>query len=93
MSSGGRALDRLRTIDTMQIGILSYGLAAIAFGALTALLMSSWRGRVQGALLAGSSAFTALWAAAAAFQVYAGRPQYAVVDVLEVLRDGAWLHF
>jgi putative PEP-CTERM system histidine kinase len=77
----------------MQIGVLSYGLAAIAFGALTALLMSSWRGRVQGALLAASSAFTALWAAAAAFQIFAGRPPYVLVDVLEVLRDGAWLAF
>lgn len=77
----------------MQIGILSYGLAAISFGALSALLMSSWRGRTQGAVLAVSSALTALWAAAAAVQIHAGRPYYALVDALEVLRDGTWLAF
>ena len=46
------------------IGTLSYAAAAAAFLFLSLLLMTSWRGRLQGMLLALASLITALWAAA-----------------------------
>jgi putative PEP-CTERM system histidine kinase len=77
----------------MQIGTFSYGLAAIAFGTLTALLLMSWRGRVQGALLTGATATSTIWAGMAAYQVAAGRLPLLVVDLFEILRDVFWLAF
>ncbi|MBA2690328.1 MAG: PEP-CTERM system histidine kinase PrsK, partial [Burkholderiales bacterium] len=77
----------------MQIGTFSYGLAALTFAALTVLLLVSWRGRLQGALLTAAAAMSALWAGMAAYQVAAGRPPLLLADLFEILRDTLWLAF
>lgn len=72
---------------------LSYGIATAAFLVLSLLLLTSWRGHLQGALLVAAVTVTTLWAAAtAAFQagVVAVVPPAAV---LEVLRDLFWILF
>lgn len=77
----------------MEIGTFSYGLAAAAFTALTTLLLVSWRGRIQGALLTGAAATSAVWAAVAAYQVAKGRPPLWIADLIEILRAALWLAF
>jgi len=72
-------------------GTISYGIAALAFLALTLLLAVGWQGRGPGIRLVAASGVTALWAAAMA---YAGAseavPLYAL-SFLECARNGAWL--
>ena len=77
----------------MQIGTFSYGLAAIAFGVLTTLMLMSWRGRIQGALLTAAAAMSTLWASVAAYQVAVGRPALLIADLAEIFRDAFWLAF
>jgi putative PEP-CTERM system histidine kinase len=67
-----------------------YGLAAIAYLGLAALLLISARFRVQGRQLLAAAALTALWAALAGFAARRGEPG-ALDLIVEVLRDGAWL--
>ncbi len=75
------------------IGTASYGATAAAFLFLFLLLTTSWRGRMQGMLLAGASVVTALWAAAAA--VLAARPTQSLMaaELLEIARSACWLMF
>ncbi|NGP53728.1 XrtA/PEP-CTERM system histidine kinase PrsK [Thioalkalivibrio sp. XN8] len=74
------------------IGTLGYGLAAIAFALLALLMLTSWRGRLQGGLLVIAAGLSAAWAAAAAFP--GDSPQHwQLVGVLEILRNTAWLAF
>jgi signal transduction histidine kinase len=76
----------------MLIATVGYGSAAIAFGLLALLMLTSWRGRLQGALLVAAAALSAVWAAAAAWP--ADTPQHLQrVATLEVLRNTAWLVF
>jgi hypothetical protein len=51
----------------ISIGTLSYAAAAAAFLFLSLLLVTSWRGRLQGMLLAAASLTSATWAAAEAY--------------------------
>lgn len=77
----------------IDLGSASYGAAALAFTALSVVLMTSWRGRLQGGLLVLASIVTVLWAACnAAFQagVVGLLP---AVGVLELLRSLVWLLF
>ena len=75
------------------IGTVSYGAAAVAFLFLSVLLVTSWRGRLPGLLLALASLGTAAWAAALAY--LAARPNTIALlgEVLEVLRNAAWFAF
>ena len=76
----------------MLIGLVGYGLAAAAFGGLALLMVTSWRGRLQGGLLVAAAGTTAAWAAAAALS--AEHPaHWQLVTLLEVLRNTAWLVF
>ncbi len=54
-------------MSALSIGAVSYGIAAVAFAALTGLLAASWRGKFQGALLATAAGASALWAASSAY--------------------------
>lgn len=76
----------------MLIGSVGYGLAAAAFGALALLMLTSWRGRLQGGLLVIAAALTALWAAAAAFAPETGA-QWQLLSLLEISSNTAWLVF
>ena len=93
MGEGGTVVSAGPQRLAMHIGTFSYGLAAVAFSALTALLLVSWRGRIQGALLTGAAATSALWAGFAAYQVAADRQSLISTDIFEVLRDTLWLGF
>ena len=76
----------------MLIGSVGYGLAAAAFGVLALLMLTSWRGRLQGGLLVTAAGLTALWAAAAA--LHPTTPlHWHLVTALEVARNTAWLVF
>ena len=76
----------------MLIGSVGYGLAAAAFGALALLMLTSWRGRLQGGLLVSAAALTAAWAAAAAFGPET-RAHWQLVGLLEIASNTAWLVF
>ena len=74
----------------MHIAVVSYTAAALAFSLVTLLLLTSWRGRSQGALLTLACATSALWAAAIAYSGVAHAHAGVATDVLEILRSAAW---
>jgi putative PEP-CTERM system histidine kinase len=74
-------------------GLASYATGALLFLALSFVLATGWRGRLQGALLLFGAMLTALWAAAAAGYAGYGWPGPGSVQVLEVARNVAWLSF
>lgn len=75
------------------IWAVGYAAAAAAFAFLFVLLVTSWRGRLQGMLLAVASLVNALWAGTLAY--LAMRPDAATFpgEFLEVLRAAAWFAF
>lgn len=77
----------------LSIGTVSYAAAAMAFLFLFVLLVTTWRGRLQGMLLAVACLGTAMWAGVAAY--LAARPDTAMLaaEVLEVLRSAVWFAF
>ncbi|MFU8822443.1 MAG: PEP-CTERM system histidine kinase PrsK, partial [Gammaproteobacteria bacterium] len=76
----------------MLIGTAGYAAAAVAFMLLTLLMLTSWRGRLQGGLLVAAAGLSAAWAAAAAIDI--GTPSHwQLIATLEVLRNTAWLVF
>ncbi len=75
------------------IGTISYATAAVAFLFLSILLLTGWRGRLQGAMLTAASLITALWAAVVAYQVSQGHGYSLAGDLLEILRSAAWFAF
>lgn len=74
-------------------GSLGYGTAALLFALLGLLLLTGWRGRMQGALLVGATLGTALWAAVLALHSATGSVPLALIWALESLRDLAWFVF
>ena len=78
---------------TLSIGAVSYGIAAAAFLLLTGLLVSGWRGKFQGALLAAAAGVTALWAGLSAYASAMSGALSALADLMEIARDGLWLLF
>lgn len=81
----------LQNIATFQS--LGYGLASVAFFLLTILLITSFKGRLRGGLLAAASTITTAWAAVFAL---AGRSLTLTtlhVHFLEFAIDAAWIIF
>jgi putative PEP-CTERM system histidine kinase len=74
-------------------GALGYGLAAILFFFLAALLSTSWRGRMQGGLLVAATFASAVWAAVQAVQAAWYSVSIYWIWALESLRDLAWILF
>ena len=74
----------------MHIAVVSYTAAALAFSLVTLLLLTSWRGRSQGALLTLACAASAVWAAVSAYSGVAHAHAGVATDVLEILRSAAW---
>ncbi len=60
---------------------------------LTVLLLTAWRGRLQGGLLVAASAVTALWCGAAGLYAANGMPPFSALSLLEVLRNTGWFLF
>lgn len=75
-------------------GFISYLVGALLFLLLAVLLSTSWRGRLQGALLVGAALTSALWGGFLAF-VAAGAATVplAWLFIAEVARDAIWLTF
>jgi len=48
--------------NDLNAGLLAYGSAAVAYLALVVLMATSWKGRIQGALLLGACTASLLWA-------------------------------
>lgn len=78
---------------TASLSALGYGLAGVAFLVLAVLLITSWQGRLHGAMLAVAAGLSALWAFALTLDL--GNPAFAVLKVFlaETLRNGSWLVF
>jgi len=78
---------------SIPLGTLTYGLAAAAYCFLSVLLLTSWRGRVPGALLAVASSTTAVWAAVLAYQ--AAYPEVWILagELLEIAHKTFWFVF
>jgi len=77
----------------LNIGAISYGATAVAFLVLLLVMLASWRGGLQGALLASAAVITVVWAGAAAWHAAVGYPPTIIVPLLEVARDVSWFVF
>ena len=71
-------------------GVVSYLGGGILFLSLTILLASSWRGRLQGALLTVAALLNAVWCFIAASAI--AFPEFPKISILyaELARDAAW---
>ncbi len=77
----------------VNIGLYSYLFAFIAYCVLTALLVSSWRGRRLGTWMIVASSFSMVWAGvSAAFPLFNSLPGE-ILPILELARDGSWCIF
>jgi putative PEP-CTERM system histidine kinase len=77
----------------MNIASLSYGVAAGAFFILSLLLVTSWRGHLQGALLTAATIVTTIWAIAIALAQAGIIFLFFPAAILEVLRGLIWAIF
>ncbi len=75
------------------VGLISYGLGAALFAVLTLLLLTAWRGRLQGGLLVTACVVSVVWAGALGLNAHEGRLPFEAIAVLELLRAGAWYAF
>lgn len=75
------------------IGIYGYGLSALLFALLGIVLLTGWRGRLQGGLLVFAVFANALWAGMLAYQVAARALPIEWLWAIEAVRDLAWILF
>lgn len=75
------------------LGVFGYGLCALLFSLLGIILLTGWRGRLQGALLVFAVFGTALWAGFLAAQVAWHTIPLPLIRTLEALRNLAWFLF
>jgi putative PEP-CTERM system histidine kinase len=76
---------------TLSIGLVSYGLAAVAFLLLALLLAVSWEGRSQGVRLVIATALTCIWASVHAVSAWGGVTSIPLIAFVEALRAAAWI--
>jgi putative PEP-CTERM system histidine kinase len=87
-------MDAVRPVlDLELLGALGYGLSAILFLLLGAILLTGWRGRLQGGLLVAAVLTSALWAGMSALQAAWHWFPVAWLWGLEALRNCAWMLF
>jgi putative PEP-CTERM system histidine kinase len=75
------------------IAVVSYAAACGLFLLLGLLLVTSWRGRMQGGLLVTACFVSAGWAGLIAVSAMGTGIPLKVIAVAEFVRDGAWLVF
>ena len=75
------------------IAALSYGVASLAFFALSLLLLGNWRARQNARPLAVACVLTALWATGTVALALWDRPLSLPGELLEIVRTGAWVMF
>ncbi len=72
---------------------LSYTAAAVVFFLLSMLLITSWRGRLYGLLLAAACFMSSVWAATIAGLTYLDYPPPLLIQILELLRNATLTAF
>lgn len=77
----------------MNVGVVSYGAGATLFLILTLLLLTAWRGRLQGGLLVWAAAVSCIWCLAVGYREETGNLAVRYLELLELLRDSAWFLF
>ncbi|MES9976793.1 MAG: XrtA/PEP-CTERM system histidine kinase PrsK [Candidatus Thiodiazotropha sp.] len=78
----------------MSIGIIGYAISATLFLLFSVMLVTSWRGRIEGIYLLTASVTTACWAlAAVALQVDESVLTRTVYQIFEIARNIAWFVF
>lgn len=77
----------------IQIALIGYSAAAIAFGILTGFLVSVWRSRVRGSMLTLAVAVTGAWAAVLAWTSLYPAIEPSRVFLVEITHDCMWLFF
>ena len=78
----------------MSIGVIGYSFAAVLFFLLGVLLLTSWRGRIEGAYLVSAVLVTCLWAVASVFLQLQETPLTVVVyQLFEIGRNFTWFLF
>ncbi|MES2831359.1 MAG: XrtA/PEP-CTERM system histidine kinase PrsK [Pseudomonadota bacterium] len=73
------------------IAFASYAATVVMFVVLTVLLLTRWRGNVHSNLMTAASLATVAWAGAIAWHMLTRSPVGLVVDMLELVRNGAWM--
>lgn len=74
-------------------GIVSYLAGGILFLVLTLLLVTSWKGRLQGAVLVIAALVNALWAFLLAYEASYNSFSLVLIFIVEAVRYAAWLIF
>ena len=80
-------------ISTGLIGVFGYGLCAALFALLSVVLLTGWRGRLQGGLLVFAVLVSAVWAGVLAAQVAWQAIPVEWIWGLEAVRNLAWMLF
>jgi len=80
-------------MSAFALGALSHAFGAGAFLILGLLLLTAWRGRIEGGLLLAAIGISALWMAVVVVYLRVGSPPFSALELLEILRDAAWFTF
>jgi len=75
------------------IGVAGYTVAAVSYLIFTLLLLTGWRGRLQGGLLVLATGFTVIWATTLAAWSGMEMPGAGLVQAVETLHLLVWLVF
>ncbi len=75
------------------IATTSYSIAALAFFFLFVLLITSWRGRLYGMILAVACLLSSVWAFVIVISISWNPSFTAVTNLLEILRSAGWSAF
>lgn len=77
----------------ISLGVLGYGIAAIAFSLLSILLAISWRRKMLGAWLLGACVITAGWAGTGVLTEFVDYDLGRTLQIMELLRSAGWIAF
>ncbi|MCU7918154.1 MAG: PEP-CTERM system histidine kinase PrsK [Candidatus Thiodiazotropha sp. (ex Epidulcina cf. delphinae)] len=78
----------------MNIGIVGYAFSASLFLLFSVLLLTSWRGRIEGTFLLIASVTSACWAlTAVAFQIQESALTITTYQLFEIAKNLAWFSF
>ena len=75
------------------VGVISYSTSAIAFFGLSLLLLTSWRGGLQGGMLVASSLVSMLWGGVLAYGAASQNISLGLTFMAEIAKNGLWLSF
>jgi putative PEP-CTERM system histidine kinase len=73
--------------------MIGFASAAVAFIALTAILLTAWRGSKEGGVLVVATVLSLIWAGISTYQSAQGYASSVILVISELLRDVGWLGF